>query len=72
MIYKKYPDDKTADEYISKKEPLIIAISFDEETALMSRLDDSYEHHILLQHFNEDPRHIDRYWRIVVDTETAD
>lgn len=72
MIYRKYPDDKTVDEAIAKKEPLIIAISFDEETALMSWLDDSFEHHILLQHFGINPTHIDKYWRIVVDDETAE
>ena len=72
MTYRKYPDDKTVDEAISKKEPLIIAISFDEETALMSWLDDSFEHHILLQHFGLNANDIDKYWRIVVDNETAE
>ena len=44
MTYRKYPDEKTVNEYIAKKEPLIFAISFDGETVLMSRLDDSFEH----------------------------
>ena len=51
MIYRKYPDEKTVDEAVAKKEPLITAISFDEETALMSWLDDSFEHHILFPAF---------------------
>ena len=72
MIYRKYPDDQTVDNAIAKKEPLIIAIAFDEETALMSWLDDSFEHHILLQHFEINPRDIDKYWRIVVDDESAE
>ena len=72
MICRKYPDDKTVDEAVAKKEPLIIAISFDEETALMSHLDDSVEHHILLQHFGIPASDIDKYWRIVVDDETAE
>lgn len=72
MTYRKYPDDKTVDEAAAKKEPLIIAISFDEETALMSWLDDSFEHHILLQHFDIPAADIDKYWRIVVDGETAE
>ena len=72
MNYRKSPDDKTVDEAVAKKEPLIIAISFDEETALMSWLDDSFEHHILLQHFGVNPTEIDKYWRIVVDNETAE
>ena len=72
MIYRKYPDEKAVDGAVAKKEPLIIAISFDEETALMSWLDDSFEHHILLQHFGLNAGDIDKYWRIVVDNETAE
>ena len=72
MLYRKYPDDETVNNYIAVKEPLLIAISFDEETVLMSLLDDSFEHHILLQHFGLDPRDIDKYWRIAVDDESAD
>lgn len=41
MTYRKYPDEKTVNEYIAKKEPLTFAISSDGETVLMSRLDDS-------------------------------
>lgn len=72
MTYRKYPDDATVDGYIAKKEPLLIAISFDGETALMAHLDDSFEHHILLGHFDIKQSHIDRYFRIVVDDESAD
>lgn len=72
MKYRKYPDEDTVNGYIAKKEPLIIAISFDEEEALISWLDDSFEHHILLQHFEINPTYIDKYWRIVVDNETAE
>lgn len=72
MTYRKYPDEATVDKYISMREPLLIAISFDGETVLMSRLDDSFEHHILLAHFELDPRDIDKYFRIAVDDESAD
>ena len=73
MIYKKYPDDAAVNEYIAKKEPLIIAISYDDnEPVLMSRLDDSFEHHILLSHFGINQSHIDKYFRIVADTESAE
>lgn len=72
MIYKKYPDDKTVDEFISKKEPLLIAISFDGTTALVSRLDDSFEHHILLAHFGVNQTDIDKYFRVVVDNDSAE
>ena len=67
MTYRKYPDEKTVNEYIAKKEPLIFAISFDGETVLMSRLDDSFEHHILLANFGISQNDIDKYFRVIVD-----
>lgn len=72
MTYLKYPDAATLDGYLAKKEPLIIAISFDGETVLISRLDDSFEHHILLAHFGIKQTDIDKYFRIVVDDGAAD
>lgn len=72
MTYKKYPDDKTFDEYVAKKEPLLLAISFDGETVLAARLDDSFEHHILLAHFGVRGTDIDKYFRVVVDKESAE
>ncbi len=38
----------------------------------MSFLDDSFEHQILLSHFEVDPNYINRYFRIVVDDESAE
>jgi len=72
MTYKKYPDEATVNTYIKKKVPLIIAISFDFETVLMSLLDDSFEHHILLAHFGVSQNDIDKYFRIVVDETSAE
>ncbi len=73
MTYKKYPDENTVNEHIRKKDPLIIAIPFDEnEEILISFLDDSFEHHILLSHFGVNANYIDRYYRIVVDDESAE
>lgn len=72
MTFNKHPDAETVDRHIAKKEPLLIAISFDGEKVLMSHIDDSVEHHILLAHFGELPQNIDRYFRIAVDDESAD
>ncbi len=73
MTIKKYPAPAAVDEHIKKKDPLIIAISFDEkEAVLMSFLDDSFEHQILLSHFGVNPNYIDKYFRIVVDDESAE
>ncbi len=38
----------------------------------MSRLDDSFEHHILLAHFGIPQTDIDRYFRVVADADTAE
>ncbi len=72
MTYRKYPDEQTVNAHIAAKAPLIIAISFDGENVLMSHLDDSFEHHILLAHFGEKQSDIDKYFRIVVDEDSAD
>ncbi len=72
MNYRKYPNDEKVNEHIKAHEPLIIAIAFDESEILMSYLDDSFEHHILLSHFNVNPNNIDKYFRIVVDDESAE
>lgn len=72
MKYLKYPDEATLDAYLAKKEPLLIAVSLDGETVLISRLDDSFEHHIPLGHFGIKQTDIDKYFRIVVDEDTAD
>lgn len=72
MKYLKYPDEATLDAYLAKKEPLLITISFDGGTVLISRMDDSFEHHILLAHFGIKQTDIDKYFRIVVDEDTAD
>lgn len=72
MKYLKYPDEATLNSYLAKKEPLLIAISFDGETVLISHMDDSFEHHILLAHFGIKQTDIDKYFRVVVDENTAD
>lgn len=73
MICKKHPDEATVNNHIKNKDPLIIAIPFDtNEPVLISFLDDSFEHHILLSHFGIDPTRIDSYYRIVADEESAE
>lgn len=72
MTIRKYPDEQTVNEYIAAKEPLIIAISFDGKEVLMAHLDDGFEHHILLAHFNIKQTDIDKYFRIVVDDDNAE
>lgn len=73
MEYRKYPDDETVNDYIKRKEPLIIAIPFDvTKPILMSHVEDAFEHHILLAQFDIKQTDIDKYFRIIVDDESAD
>lgn len=72
MTYLKYPDEAMVDSYIAKKEPLLIAISFDGDKVLMYHNDDSFEHHILLTHFDIKQTDIDKYFRIVADERKAE
>lgn len=73
MEYRKYPDEETVNDYIRRKEPLIIAIPFDESMpVLVSHVEDAFEHHILLAQFDIRQTDIDKYFRIIVDDESAD
>lgn len=72
MKYLKYPDEAAINSCLARKGALLIAISFDGETVLISRLEDSYELHILLAHFGIKQTNIDKYFRIVVDDGSAD
>ena len=44
----KYPSEEAVNKAMSADEPLLILISFDGNTAIMSQIDDAVEHHILL------------------------
>ncbi len=73
MNYLKFPDEETVNKYIKQKEPLIIAIPFDDtKPVLMARVDDAFEHHILLAQCEVHETEIDKYFRIIVDDESAD
>ena len=72
MIFKKYPNEKTVNELIKKKRPLIIAIPFDEsKSVLISINEDSADHHTLLEHFKINPASISKYYCIVLDSQKA-
>lgn len=67
-----YPDEAAVNAAIKDCEPLLVLISFDGKTAIMSHIDESFEHHILLEQVGIDSRNIDKYFRIVLDNEGAD
>jgi len=72
MNYIKYPSAAEVDKAVAEKEPLLVLISFDGKTAIMSHIDEAVEHHILLEKTGFDSRDIDKYFRIVLDEESAD
>ena len=50
----------------------MVLISFDGAEAIISPIDNSVEHHILLANIGKDSRDIDKYFRIVLDDSGAD
>lgn len=72
MNFIRYPTDQAIDKVIADKDPLLVLISFDGSTAIVSHIDEAVEHHILLEKAGFDSRDIDKYFRIVLDDEGAD
>lgn len=68
----KVPSDKSVDDAINAKEPLLMLVSFDAENVILSHIDEAVEHHILLEKAGLDSRDIDKYFRLVLDDEGAD
>lgn len=68
----KYPSEAEVNNAINQKEPLLMLISFDGETVIMSHIDEAVEHHILLMKTGFSDKDIDKYFRLVLDSESAD
>lgn len=72
MTITKYPTAADVDKAISDGEPLLLLISFDGSSVIISHIDEAVEHHILLEKAGFDSRDIDKYFRIVLDSDGAD
>ena len=57
---------------MQQDEPMLAAITFDGEQAILSPIDDSMEHHIMLMNAGKKSTDIDQYFRIVFDRSGAD
>jgi hypothetical protein len=68
----KYPTETDVNAAISDKEPLVVLISFDGKTVIMSHIDEAMEYHILLLKAGFSDRDIDKYFSIILDDEGAD
>ena len=72
MNYIKYPSSGAVEAAIKDKEPMLMLISFDGETVIMSHIDEAVEHHVLLAKVGLPQSDIDKYFRVVLDDEGAD
>ena len=71
-IVKYYGTDDSKKEFINHdSEPLMAIIAHDSSHAVVSLLDEGFEHHILLSKAL-DQYDIDKYFRIIFDNEAAD
>ena len=72
MQEKYYPDKEAIVTAIRNDDPLLVLVSFDETEILLSNIDDSMEHHILLKQLGYRESDLDKYFRLVVNSEGAD
>lgn len=68
----KFPSESELNKAISADEPLLVLISFDGKTAIMSQIDEAMEHHILLMKTGYKDTDIDKFFRIILDKSGAD
>ena len=68
----RYPSEEEVRKAMAADEPLLVLISFDGKSAIMSHVDEAVEHHILLMKTGFKDTDIDRYFRIVLDKSGAD
>ncbi len=66
-----YPDKERVDAAIAHDDPLLLLASFDGEKIIVSNIDDSLEHHILLKNVGFSENDLDNYFRIVVNKSGA-
>ena len=72
MEFVKFPDEKAVEMAMKNDEPLLVLVSFDGKTVIMSHIDEAVEHHILLVKAGFSDKDIDKYFRIVLDKNGAD
>lgn len=68
----KYPSEEAVNKAMAADEPLLVLISFDGQTAIMSHIDEAVEHHILLMNAGFKDTDIDKFFRIILDKSGAD
>lgn len=68
----RYPSEEAVSKSMAADEPMLVLISFDGETVIMSSVDEAAEYHILLMNTGYKDTDIDSFFRIVLDRSGAD
>lgn len=68
----KFPSESEFNAHLGTSEPLMMLVSLDGETIIVSHLDEAVEHHILLARAGLNSATIDKYFRVIFDNEGAD
>jgi hypothetical protein len=68
----KYPNDQEFDKAVSADEPLLVLVSFDGSEIIAAQIDEAFEHTVLLRKDFGTDKDIDKYFRLVVNSEGAD
>jgi len=68
----KYSEHEDLDKAMEKNKPMLAVIGFNGEHAYMGHIDECMEHHILLQKVGLPRSDIDKHFRIIFDSESAD
>lgn len=72
MEVKYYPNKETVEKAMQADDPLLMLIDYEQKQILLSNIDDSFEHIILLRQLNYRETDIDKFFRVVVNQEGAD
>ncbi|MDR2728354.1 MAG: hypothetical protein LBB56_04420 [Chitinispirillales bacterium] len=72
MNIHKFAENEDLDAALQKGEPILAVISFDGKDAYMGHIDECMEHHILLAKSGLSSGDVDKYFRIVFDSDGAD
>lgn len=67
-----YPNEESVKNAIEAEEPLLMLVSFDGKTIIISHIDEAVEHHVLLLKAGFSDRDIGKYFRLVVYEDGAD
>lgn len=72
MKFVYFPDRKAVNQAIGQDDPLLVLLSYDGKTGIVSNIDDAMEHVILLKKVGRKQTEIDSFFRLIVNRQGAD